>query len=145
MAEAACDEEPVKKRARVHTKRFCAHCGCYVSKSTWYNHKHHVEPLNSGLNRQQTSSVLEVIFISLLPERFNNYSIFFTQETSEFEFSNTDSEEGESCNEDCEHTKENIESEQSEDSEFNFEKSVSCLNLCTLGHGIHESLRCIHT
>ncbi len=24
--------------SRAHTRRFCSHCNCHVSKSTWYNH-----------------------------------------------------------------------------------------------------------
>ena len=30
---------PQPKRVRLHAKRFCDHCNCFVSKSTWYNHR----------------------------------------------------------------------------------------------------------
>ena len=30
---------PQPKRVRLHAKRFCDNCNCFVSKSTWYNHR----------------------------------------------------------------------------------------------------------
>lgn len=29
------------RRKRSHARRFCSHCSCYVSKSTWLNHRSH--------------------------------------------------------------------------------------------------------
>ena len=38
MADCAAPSRK-RKRVRHHSKRFCEHCNCFVSKSTWYNHQ----------------------------------------------------------------------------------------------------------
>ena len=60
MAERAV---PTRKRSRSHTKRFCDHCSCYVSKSTWYNHREFRDPSTvsmAGLYSEVRVNVAEV-------------------------------------------------------------------------------------
>ena len=39
IVEDMASNPPKTKRIRTHAKRFCEHCKCFVSKTTWYNHR----------------------------------------------------------------------------------------------------------
>ena len=50
----AMDSSPKTKRVktRLHSRRYCEHCSCFVSKSTWYNHQAHVSSRTEGSGTQ---------------------------------------------------------------------------------------------
>lgn len=49
------DVLPKPKRRRTHAKRFCEHCNCFVSKTTWYNHRHIASQGSRGVDSEEVS------------------------------------------------------------------------------------------